>query len=77
MKPSELRDKNDEELVTLEKDLRDQLIKLSIARATQRMRNSSQLGKLKRDIARIKTIQGERALGLVPTETPTVNQGAA
>ncbi len=73
MKPSELRDKNDEELVTLEKDLRDQLIKLSIARATQRMRNSSQLGKLKRDIARIKTIQGERALGLVPTE----NQGAA
>jgi large subunit ribosomal protein L29 len=75
VKPSELRDKNDEELVTLEKDLRDQLIKLSIARATQRMRNSSQLGKLKRDIARIKTIQGERALGLVPTET--VNQGAA
>jgi len=73
VKPSELRDKNDEELVTLEKDLRDQLIKLSIARATQRMRNSSQLGKLKRDIARIKTIQGERALGLVPTE----NQGAA
>lgn len=73
MKPSELRDKNDEELVTLEKDLRDQLIKLSIARATQRMRNSAQLGKLKRDIARIKTIQGERALGLVPTE----NQGAA
>ena len=77
MKPSELRDKNDEELVTLEKDLRDQLIKLSIARATQRMRNSSQLGKLKRDIARIKTIQGERAMGLAPTETPTVNQGAA
>lgn len=73
MKPSELRDKSDDELVTLEKDLRDQLIKLSIARATQRMRNSSQLGKLKRDIARIKTIQGERALGLVPTE----NQGAA
>ncbi len=64
MKPSELRDKNDEELVAMEKDLRDALVKLSIARATQRMRNSAQLGKMKRDIARIKTIQGERAAGL-------------
>ena len=64
MKASEIRDKNDEELVTLEKDLRDQLVKLSIARATQRMRNSSQLSTIKRSIARIKTIQGQRALGL-------------
>jgi large subunit ribosomal protein L29 len=64
VKPSELRDKNDEELIALEKDLRDQLVKLSIARATQRMRNSSQLGNIKRDIARIKTIQSERTLGL-------------
>jgi large subunit ribosomal protein L29 len=64
VKPSEIRDKNDDELVALEKDLRDQLVKLSIARATQRMRNSSQLGSIKRDIARIKTIQTERALGL-------------
>jgi len=64
VKPSELRDKSDDELVALEKDLRDQLVKLSIARATQRMRNSAQLGKLKRDIARIKTIVRERELGL-------------
>lgn len=65
MKSSEIRDKTDEELAALEKDLRDQLVKLSIARATQRMRNSSQLGKIKRDIARIKTIQTERTSGLV------------
>lgn len=64
MKSSEIRDKNDEELIALELDLRDQLVKLSIARATQRMRNSSQLGNIKRDIARIKTIQSERTLGL-------------
>ncbi len=63
MKPSELRDKSDDELKTLEKDLRDQLVKLGIARATQRMRNHSQLGKIKRDIARIKTIVRERELG--------------
>ena len=64
MKPSELRDKSDDELKTIENGLRDQLVKLSIARATQRMRNQSQLGKVKRDIARIKTIMTERALGL-------------
>ena len=63
MKPSELRDKSDDELKTLEKDLRDQLVKLGIARATQRMRNHSQLGKIKRDIARIKTIVREREMG--------------
>jgi large subunit ribosomal protein L29 len=64
VKPSEIRDKNDEELVTLEKELRDQLVKLGIARATQRLRNSAQLGRIKKDIARIKTIQRERTLGL-------------
>jgi large subunit ribosomal protein L29 len=63
VKPSELRDKSDDELKTLESGLRDQLVKLSIARATQRMRNHSQLGKVKRDIARIKTIVRERELG--------------
>jgi large subunit ribosomal protein L29 len=68
VKPSELRDKSDDELVTLEKELRDQLVKLSIARATQRMRNHSQLGKIKRDIARIKTIVRERQLGLAGGE---------
>lgn len=64
MKPSEIRDKNDEELVGLEKELRDQLVKLGVARATQRLKNTAQLAKIKRDIARIKTIQRERALGI-------------
>jgi large subunit ribosomal protein L29 len=71
VKPSELRDKSDDELKTLESGLRDQLVKLSIARATQRMRNHSQLGKVKRDIARIKTIMSERELGLRGGEATT------
>ncbi len=64
MKPSEIRDKHEEELLALEKELRDQLVKLGVARATQRLKNTAQLGKIKRDIARIKTIQRERALGI-------------
>ena len=66
MKPSEVRDKTDEELVSLEKQLRDQLVKLAVVKATQRMRNTAQIGRLKKDIARIKTVQTERKRG---TET--------
>jgi large subunit ribosomal protein L29 len=62
VKPSEIRDKNEEELVTLEKELRDRLVKLSVARATQRLTNTAQLSRLRKDIARIKTTQRQREL---------------
>lgn len=62
MKPSEIRDRSDEELVELEKSLRDQLVKLSVARATQRARDTSQAARIRRDIARVQTIARERAL---------------
>ena len=61
MKPSEIRDKNDEELVELDKELRDQLVKLNVANATQRNRNNAQFARVRKDIARVKTIQNERA----------------
>ncbi|MCB0913949.1 MAG: 50S ribosomal protein L29, partial [Propionibacteriaceae bacterium] len=61
MKPSELRDKTDEELTELETQLRDSLVKLQIARATSRTTNTSEFPRIRRDIARIKTIQTERA----------------
>ncbi|MCH9681409.1 MAG: 50S ribosomal protein L29 [Deltaproteobacteria bacterium] len=64
MKPSELRDKTDDELRELETELRDKLIKLQVARATQRAANTAQFVVFKKDIARIKTILHERTLGL-------------
>lgn len=64
MKPSEIRDKTDDELVDLEKNLRDQLIRIEVAKATQRTTNTTQSRDIKRDIARIKTIAQERHLGL-------------
>ncbi|MCB9716831.1 MAG: 50S ribosomal protein L29 [Myxococcales bacterium] len=64
MKPAELRDKTDEELRELEGELRDKLIKIQVARATQRATDTAQLPRIKRDIARIKTILHERTLGL-------------
>jgi large subunit ribosomal protein L29 len=61
MKTSEIRDKSAEELTELQTELQDQLLKISVALSTQRHRNTSQIGRIKRDIARVKTIQTERA----------------
>lgn len=64
MKPSELRDKTDDELNELESEFRQRLLKLQVARATSRTINVSELPRLRRDIARIKTILHERATGI-------------
>ena len=62
MKTSELREKSPEQLVDLEKQLRDQIIRLGVLKATQRPTNSAQFAVLRRDIARIKTIAHQREL---------------
>jgi len=64
MKASELRERSEVELGELESQIRDQLLRLSVAKATQRATNLAQFSRLRRDIARIKTIQRERQLGI-------------
>lgn len=64
MKTSEIRDKTSEELRELENELQDQLVKLKVARATQRARNTAQFSRIRKDIARVKTILHERKLGI-------------
>ena len=68
MKTSEMRDKNAEELAELETALRDQLVKLSVAKATQRANNTAQFQRIKKDIARVLTIKNEQAMGLGTAE---------
>jgi large subunit ribosomal protein L29 len=61
MKPSELRGKNGDELhKELEGLLRAQF-GLRMQLATQQLSNTSQLKKVKRDIARVRTILKEKA----------------
>jgi large subunit ribosomal protein L29 len=61
MKASELRDKNGEDLQKeLEGLLRAQF-GLRMQLATQQLSNTSQLKKVKRDIARVRTIMREKA----------------
>jgi large subunit ribosomal protein L29 len=60
MKPSELREKNGDELQKeLEGLLRAQF-GLRMQLATQQLSNTSQMKKVKRDIARVRTIMREK-----------------
>ena len=60
MKPSELREKNGEDLQKeLEGLLRAQF-GLRMQLATQQLSNTSQMKKVKRDIARVRTIMREK-----------------
>jgi large subunit ribosomal protein L29 len=61
MKASELRQKDDAELNKELLDLRKAQFSLRMQVATQQLNNTSQLGKVRKDIARIKTIQREKA----------------
>jgi large subunit ribosomal protein L29 len=61
MKANELRQKNDADLTKELLDLRKAQFSLRMQLATQQLNNTSQLGKVRKDIARIKTIQREKA----------------
>lgn len=61
MKPNELREKTDEELNQLLLDKHDDLMHFRLQMATGVVDNVRSARAAKRDIARIKTIQAERA----------------
>ncbi|MCK9381305.1 MAG: 50S ribosomal protein L29 [Sulfuritalea sp.] len=61
MKTSELRAKNEEDLQKELLALRKAQFGLRMQIATQQLTNTSQVGKVRKDIARIKTIQREKA----------------
>jgi len=61
MKPSELRGKDDAELQKELEGLLKAQFGLRMQVATQQLSNTSQMKKVKRDIARVKTIMREKA----------------
>ena len=63
MKASDLRKKSDEELEKELLDLNREAFNLRMQRGTGQLARPSQMGLVRRDIARIKTIQGERRKG--------------
>ena len=61
MRARELRELSDEELVRRLADSRENLFNLRFQMATGALENTARIGLAKRDIARILTIQAERA----------------
>lgn len=61
MNAKELRQKSEAELGKELLDLRKAQFSLRMQLATQQLSNTAQVGKVRKDIARIKTIQREKA----------------
>lgn len=61
MKAKEIREMSNEELVKQIDVLKDELFNLRFQQATGQLENTARLKQVRKDIARIKTIQTERA----------------
>lgn len=62
MKPSELRGKDEAQLTKELEDLLKAQFSLRMQRATQQLTNTSQLKKVRRDIARVRTVLAQKAV---------------
>jgi large subunit ribosomal protein L29 len=60
MRAKELRERSDEELRTMERNFRHELFTARFKNATNRLYDSSELPKKRRDLARVLTILRER-----------------
>ncbi len=60
MKPRELRDLSVEELAAKEKEFREEEFNLRFRHATGQLEKTARLRKLRRDVARVKTIMREK-----------------
>jgi ribosomal protein L29 len=63
MKTKDLRDLNDEELIQKLDDLKEELFNLRFQKSLNRLENPMRIRFVKRDIAKVKTIQTERKRG--------------
>ena len=60
MKASDLRELSSEELVSKGTELRDELFNSRVRHGTGQVENTSRLERLRRDIARVETVLGEK-----------------
>ncbi len=61
MNATEMRNMTDEQLLTELDQLKDELFNLRFQQATGQLENTARLRTVKKSIARIKTVMGERA----------------
>ena len=63
MKAKELREKNQTELENESQELKKELFNLRFQHATNQLANPMELKRVKRDIARVKTVMRQQELG--------------
>ena len=71
-RPSELRERTDEELKTLTRSLEEDLFKFRVQRYTNQLENMMKIRTTRRMLARVKTILTARAQGIETRRTPTL-----
>lgn len=64
---NDLREMNDEQLAFSLKEAQQELFRLRFQASTEKLDAPSNLQKLRREIARIRTVQHERQLGIART----------
>jgi large subunit ribosomal protein L29 len=64
---NELREMNDEQLAFSLKEAQQELFRLRFQASTEKLDAPSNLRKLRREIARLRTVQHERKLGIART----------
>jgi large subunit ribosomal protein L29 len=64
MKATEFRELTEDELLSKEEELKDQLFKLKFQHALGQIENAMKLKHIKKDLARIKTILREKNKGM-------------
>jgi large subunit ribosomal protein L29 len=62
MKSAELKDMNSDELLKKEKELKEELFRLKFKLATADLEDTSRVSKVKKEIARVKTILREKEI---------------
>jgi large subunit ribosomal protein L29 len=62
MRPSEVREMTDDELLAREQELRENVFNLRLQRASGDLVNTAQVALIKRDLARVLTLIQERDL---------------
>ena len=60
MKAKEIRDRSDDELRKALRDLEEQLFKLRFQKSTGQIENPIKIREVRKDIARVLTVMGER-----------------
>jgi large subunit ribosomal protein L29 len=77
MKAKDMREKSLEDLREMEKSLANDAFQSKLKNFTNRLDDTSQIRKLRRDVARVKTLLGELGRKPVTAKAPVAHKSAA